>query len=188
MADDRAERSDRRGEASVAGRGSNTTGGGDNTPGRPSGTQTNTAIVFPDGITGSLLKLRIPEVQTGKLQDVSVRKVPVGELLDDLLADYRSNNPRSFDRFANPAVTLHLRPHFGEMRASALTTNHLRDYLAARDGEGAAVATVNREIQLLLIAWPTITTPLKSRPSQTSKVCSARRLTRAKAFLNMGNM
>ena len=100
-----------------------------------------------------LLKLRISEVQTGKLQEPSVRKVPVGELLDDLLADYLSNNPRSYTRFANPAVTQHLRPYFGDMRASALTTKHLREYLSARDGEGAAVATVNREIQLLRRAY-----------------------------------
>ena len=100
-----------------------------------------------------LLKRRISEVETGKLQNPATRKIPVGELLDDLIADYQTNNPRSFKRFASPAVTFHLRPYFGDMRANLLATKHLREYLAARDKDGAAVATVNREIQLLRRAY-----------------------------------
>src|SRR5580692_7920542 len=39
-----------------------------------------------------LLKKRIAEVDTGKLQEPAARKVLIGELLDDLLGDYQTNN------------------------------------------------------------------------------------------------
>lgn len=78
-------------------------------------------------------------------------KLLVAALLDDLVKDYRING-KSVD-WCEMVVRVHLRPHFGAIRASRVTTPAARDYIDKRQKEGAANATINREISLLRRAF-----------------------------------
>ena len=78
----------------------------------------------------------------------AVLSVTVGELLDDVLRDYRLNQ-KDF-KSAEQVVRLHLRPTFGAMAAARVATSDLQRYTEARLADGAAPATVNRSLALLL--------------------------------------
>jgi integrase len=95
----------------------------------------------------------------------SPRSVLVGVLLDDLLAHYKING-KSYD-WAHQVIEAHLRPFFGNMKASAVGTDQLRAYIAKRhegrsmvrpDGGKreygpAANGTINREFIFLRRAF-----------------------------------
>jgi integrase len=109
----------------------------------------------------------------GKLRErdlgtyASVQKTLVGALLDGLLSDYKING-KSF-AWADDVVRVHLRPHFGAMRAAALGTDQIRKYIEKRQqpetrvygekGEKkreygpASNGTINRELALLRRAF-----------------------------------
>ena len=95
-----------------------------------------------------LLKRRIREIHEGSFMGPKSERILINELLDDLLLDYRVNG-KAFKDFADPIVRLHLRPHFGSMRATNLTTPHVQAYMIERRAEGAANGTINRECTLL---------------------------------------
>jgi hypothetical protein len=70
------------------------------------------------------------------------------EALATMLADdYRANHRRSWDRVEDAVA--HLRATFGLYRARAITTDRVLAYRVFRQGEGAANATVNRELAAL---------------------------------------
>lgn len=96
------------------------------------------------GLNAELLKRDLG--QTG-----ATVKVTVGELLDMLLNDYKINGKRY--EWAEQKVRLYLRPAFGKLRASKLSTPMLQSYVAKRLDGGAAVATVNRDLSLLRRAF-----------------------------------
>jgi integrase len=96
-----------------------------------------------------LLKRRIKEIGSGTFGGPRIDRIKVGELLDDLLLDYKMNNAKSYKDFAEPIVRLHLRPAFGHLRASRLTTTLVNAYRDQRLESEAAPATVNREMALL---------------------------------------
>lgn len=96
----------------------------------------------------ALLKKRYAEAEAGTLQTAEIKHVLVGELLDDLYADYTQYHPQSADRFAKHVIA-HLRPHFGQILASKLSTSDLKKYITARLKDGAAQASVNRDLALL---------------------------------------
>ncbi len=81
----------------------------------------------------------------------AVLSVTVGDLLDDLLRDYRLNKKDL--NSAEQIVRLHLRPTFGAMSASRLGTTDLHRFTEVRLNEGAAPATVNRSLALLRRAF-----------------------------------
>jgi integrase len=106
----------------------------------------------------------------GKLRErdlgiyASVQHTQVGVLLDDLLADYKING-KDYD-WAELKVRVNLRPYFGAMKASAIGTQQIREYIERRQqpetrtyGAGdkkrqrtygpATNATINRELALL---------------------------------------
>jgi integrase len=70
------------------------------------------------------------------------------EALATMLADdYHANHWRSWDRVEDAVA--HLRATFGLYRARAITTDRVLAYRVLRQGEGAANATVNRELAAL---------------------------------------
>lgn len=77
----------------------------------------------------------------------AVRRVRVGELLDDLEADGRLRQIRSWASFRS-----HLKPlraHFGDWCAPAVTAAAVDAYIEDRLEEDSAPATINRGTQLL---------------------------------------
>ena len=78
-------------------------------------------------------------------------RVTLGELFDDLVTEYRTNQRRSLDRLGNSLTRL--RPVFAMRRAQSVTAAEVRDYVDARLQAGAAHATINRELAALKRAY-----------------------------------
>jgi integrase len=93
-----------------------------------------------------LLKIRQGEVAGGNWNRPDNTKV--GTLLDDLL-DFYKRNRRSHDHFAQPYVEKNLRPFWGNYLACRVTTKAVGAYRKRRQRQGAAPATINRELALL---------------------------------------
>lgn len=98
-------------------------------------------------LAGKLLKKRLGEIGRGRLIGPQEEKVSFEELAADLERDYSINGKRS-------AHTLrfklqHLRASFVLMRAVDITTDRIRAHVSARQQEGAANATINRELAAL---------------------------------------
>ena len=95
------------------------------------------------------------------------RRTIMGELFDDLLADYQING-KSYD-WVSDVVRVHLGPFFGNWKAANIGTDQIRAYIAMRqqphtrtyDEKGekkreygpASNATINRELALLRRAF-----------------------------------
>lgn len=91
-----------------------------------------------------LLKKRIGEVGTGRFTGVREERVTFEDLANSLLTDYRVNRRRSL-RSAGLSIG-HLRRFFGLERAIDITTDRVKTYAASRQQEGAANASINREL------------------------------------------
>ena len=72
----------------------------------------------------------------------------IADLADDFLRDYRINQRKS-TQTAELRWKLHLKPFFGRKPAKKLSTADLNRYVDKRLDEGAANATVNRELAAL---------------------------------------
>ena len=95
-----------------------------------------------------MLKKRLGETQTGRFA-IDEEKVTFENLVEGITTDYKLNSRRSFQSGAGNNVA-HLRKFFGFDRALDITSDRLKRYqLQRRDTEGAAVATVNREMATL---------------------------------------
>jgi integrase len=92
-----------------------------------------------------LLKKRIAEVDQHTFIGLRREKIRVSELADDLIRDYRINGMKSIDDL-QARWDLHLKPFFGHKRAIEVTSNLVARYIDQRQQEGAANATVNREL------------------------------------------
>ncbi len=95
-----------------------------------------------------LLKKREGEISEGKLPGVYFEKVRFEELADGLLLDYKVNGRKSFER-VEIGIRVHLKPFFGDMRVPDITTPKIQKYISHRMEEGAANATINRELAAL---------------------------------------
>jgi integrase len=98
----------------------------------------------------ALLKRRQGEMAMGTAPLVGSRKTKVADLLDILLADYELNQ-KSLEWAKY--VDAHLRPVFGALRAAPVGTAAVTRYVSQRRSEGAANATINRELSLLRRAF-----------------------------------
>lgn len=87
------------------------------------------------------------EVAQGRLP-AQYEQTSFKDLADTFLADYRMRERRSYAK-AERIVRCHLRPYFGGYRAPAIDTDEIRRYTLRRLDEGAANATVNRELAAL---------------------------------------
>jgi integrase len=98
-----------------------------------------------------LLKRRLGEAATGKPMGPDIEKTTFSDLAGMLLTDYRVNNLRSIDRVED--AICHLRAFFGDDRALSITSDRVSDYIAHRQSEAAANATINRELAALKRAF-----------------------------------
>ena len=84
---------------------------------------------------------------SGNFISPQVRRVTVAELFEAVLVNYRNNGKEV--KFAEHNWRLHLEPFFGNMRAANVGTDQLSNYIAKRKDDGAANASINRELSLL---------------------------------------
>jgi integrase len=100
------------------------------------------------GEAKQFLKTRLGEIATGTFYGPVVERITVAELADDFLRDYRINERKSIDD-AEARWKLHLRPFFGHMKASKVTSDLVARYVDDRRQQKAANATINRELAAL---------------------------------------
>src|SRR5262249_25912074 len=92
-------------------------------------------------------------------------RVMMYEVLNGLEQDYEIHERRSLPQLRSRLK--HIRAFFALDRALAVTSNRLRDYIAQRQKQGAAPATINRELETVPRAFAialesnTISIPLK---------------------------
>jgi integrase len=103
-----------------------------------------------------LLKARLQEIAVHRVgvrtfQGPRADRVTVEELLTPLERDYEIQGRKSLPQLRSHLR--HIRAFFAMDRAIAVTTNRLRDYIAHRQEEGAASATINRELEGLQRAF-----------------------------------
>jgi integrase len=94
-----------------------------------------------------LLKKREGEISEGKLPGIYFDRVRFDELANDFRADYKINQKKSLDRAQRSLK--HLQKAFEGMRVTDITTPRINAYIETRISEGAANATINRELAAL---------------------------------------
>ena len=94
-----------------------------------------------------LLKKREGEISEGKLPGIYFDRVRFNELEENFLRDYRINGKKSLVR-AERCVN-HLRKDFNGFRVTAIDSPKINAYIEKRLEEGAANATINRELSAL---------------------------------------
>jgi integrase len=77
-----------------------------------------------------LLKKREGEISGGKLPGIYFDRVKFDELAEDFLTDYRINQKKSLRRARG--IMEHLRPHFGDLRVTEITTPKIHEYIEQR--------------------------------------------------------
>lgn len=75
----------------------------------------------------------------------------IGELLDDLILDYRVNGKSL--AWAEIVCNVHLRPVFGGIKAARMATQLAEQYMLTRQKAGRKNSTINRELALLRRAF-----------------------------------
>src|SRR5229473_5670917 len=94
-----------------------------------------------------LLRRRLAEIGKGQLIGPDVERTRFADLERGLVDDYRINARRSAGRLETSLK--HLRSFFALYRAVEITTDRITSYVVARQAEGAANATINRELAAL---------------------------------------
>lgn len=95
-----------------------------------------------------LLGQRLAEARTETFVPLKTKKILIEELAEDMVRDYRTNGLRSIDDL-EARWEKHLKPFFGELRAIGVNSALVAKYVDARQEEGAANATINRELAAL---------------------------------------
>jgi len=93
------------------------------------------------------LKRREGQVASGLHHGPQMERTRFEDLVDGIRQDYALNERKSVQRL-NEFIT-HLSTHFKQLRASAITTDRIKEYVATRREEGAANGTINRELACL---------------------------------------
>jgi integrase len=96
-----------------------------------------------------LLKLREGDVAKGINVSPKIGQLRFEEAADDLLTDYRINGKRSYANVKATVIEGNLAPWFRGRRMAALTTADINAYVAHRQDQEAANATINRELAAL---------------------------------------
>jgi integrase len=85
--------------------------------------------------------------------DPKLGRITVQDLVDDLLEHYKAVGKLDFREDTARRWRNHLSASFAMMKAASLGTSALQSYRAKRMDEGASVASVNREVQVLRKAF-----------------------------------
>jgi integrase len=96
-----------------------------------------------------LLKQREGDVAKGVPISPKIGRVRFEEASKDLLTDYKVNGKRSHDNLKSTIIDGALEPWFRGRRMASLTTADIRAYVADRQENGYANATINRELSAL---------------------------------------
>jgi Phage integrase, N-terminal SAM-like domain len=99
-----------------------------------------------------LLAIREGDIARGLPVTARQARLTICELLEDVKADYQVNRKKTY-RDLDVRCRLHLLPFFGKYRACNLTTDEVRAYIRKRQTEGAASASINRELAALKRAF-----------------------------------
>ncbi len=99
-----------------------------------------------------LLKRRLGEIVTGKFAGLALERIRMAQLFDDVIQDYKDNERATVDD-AEMRVRKHLLSAFGEIRAAEFSTQHVKQYVAMRQRERVANATINRELAIVRRAF-----------------------------------
>jgi integrase len=94
-----------------------------------------------------LLRLRLQSAARGEPVGARSQKPDFEQLARTLLDHYRLNGRRSIGRVEDALA--HLRRFFGEVRADQINADSIERYTGTRQEEGAAAATINRELAAL---------------------------------------
>jgi hypothetical protein len=95
----------------------------------------------------ALYKRRLAEIGRGRLVGPDVEKVSFADLVQVLRDHYKANRLRSLARIEGALV--HLTAFFERARAVEVTSDRVLRYVATRQEEGSAAATINRELAAL---------------------------------------
>ena len=98
-----------------------------------------------------LLKRRMGEMGLGTLVGPSEERLTLADLFEDIRSDYRVNERKSTKRLETALG--HLEDFFGPSRALDVTTDRVRKYIVARKGDGAAAASIQKELAALKRAF-----------------------------------
>jgi integrase len=88
----------------------------------------------------------------GELTSSQMDNVTCGELLDDLLEHAAANIKPSTEKIWRLVIEANIRPFFGKIRVTRLTTEKFKEYRAARKSAKRSDATANRELSILRTA------------------------------------
>lgn len=98
-----------------------------------------------------LLKRRMGEIAIGRFIGPDAEKVTVSELADDVVTDYRVNEQDSLDKAIRSANRI--KEFFANAKAHGVGGDLVKRFIAKRQEEGAANASINRELAFLKRAF-----------------------------------
>jgi integrase len=98
------------------------------------------------------LNLKLGEIAAGKFVPPSVEKITVSEIVEDVFTDYQINGKKTLQS-AKIRWNAHVQAAFGHLRAKDIRHEQFAKYIAARQADNAANATINRELALLKRAF-----------------------------------
>ena len=75
-------------------------------------------------------------------------KITCGELLDDLFERAKVNVKESTAKIWSWCIEARMRPFFGNIKVSRLSTESMREYRRKRLSEGRSETTCNRELSI----------------------------------------
>jgi integrase len=105
-----------------------------------------------------LLKKRLGEIAIGRFIGPDAERVTIRELAEQFLNDYRVNQKKSLDKAERTVkrydddgkeIDSELMAYFGDCKAHSVGTDSVKAYVAKRLEQGAANATINRELAAL---------------------------------------
>ena len=99
-----------------------------------------------------LLKIREGDVAKGLAVTAASGRLRFEDAVADVVNDYTTNGKKTAEQVAR-RIRVHLLPFFGGRRMAAITTAEARAYVAKRLEEGAARATINRELAIVKRAF-----------------------------------
>ena len=106
-----------------------------------------------EDVAARLIAKRRAEIEADSFVGPSAQRIRYEQLRDALYADYRANGRRwlRIGKDGRPYVcgVSHLDDFFEGQRALAITTTHIREFIAKRQAESASNGTINRELALL---------------------------------------